>query len=204
MRHIMMLFLGLLILGCNSKASNKDNQNNNQDSIAQPELTTVTKFNYADFKIMKGRLGNIKIGMTITQAEHQFSGLSKKENDAGVFGFDGGGSAYLYYSGDDIVFALIPKHGTDTIFCIIAAHKELKTTNELNPKSSVEELTKKYPELTVVQDLMNGWEIIEDKINKWSFTFMSDKGIEIGEYPEVGKPSKPKRLDVKTDWIEIR
>ncbi|MGV8993650.1 MAG: hypothetical protein ACOH1O_06060 [Flavobacterium sp.] len=142
--------------------------------------------------------------MTINQAEMQFNGLRRKMDEAINFGFGGGSPAYLYYSGDELVFGLIPKLETDTILYIIAAHKELKSTNGLNPKSTVEELLVKYPEMTIQQDLMNVWEVFQDPTNRWKFIFMTEKETEIGEYPKLEMPSKPKRLTTKADCIIIR
>lgn len=161
------------------------------------------QFRYADFKIKKGQLGKIKIGMTVQEAEKKFSGLVKKTDEAGNFGFDGGGPAYLYYSGKKVVLGLIPKMDTDTILCIIAADKRLRTTNLLNPNSTVKDLLKKYPGMKVYWDEMNGWEFFQDTKNDWNFVFMTDKKDRIGNYPNLELPSIPKRTATKTDWITI-
>jgi hypothetical protein len=142
--------------------------------------------------------------MTIEDAERQFAGLTRKVDVATKFGFGGGSRAYLYYSGDELIFGLIPKLSTDTLLFIIAAHKNLQTTNGLNPNSTVEELLREYPELTVNQDLMNGGEFFQDLENDWDFVFKTTEKTEIGEYPELEVPSKPKRLTTKSDWIIIR
>jgi len=85
--------------------------------------------------------------MTIEEAENQFSGLSRKEDEAVNFGFGGGSPAYLYYSGEELIFGLIPKLDSDTLLFIIVAHKNLKTQNGLNPNSSVEEILKIHPKM---------------------------------------------------------
>jgi len=202
MNRIFTLLLGLLLSGCN--LTNKTNNNQKiPDLVTDAKNEIIPKFNYKDYKILKGQLGNIKLGMTISEAEKQFTGLSKKVDEATNFGFDGGSPAFLYYSGDELVFGLIPKLDNDTLHCIIAVSRKLQTTNGLNPNSSVRDLIQKYPDLTVEQDLMNGWETFEDKINRWYFVFMTDEKTQIGEYPELEVPSKPKRINPKTDWITI-
>jgi hypothetical protein len=203
MKQILTLLLGALLSGCN--LTNKTNNNQVIPDLAIDNKNEITsKLKYEDYKILNGQLGNIKLGMTIPEAEKQFSGLSKKVDYATNFGFDGGSPAFLYYSGDELIFGLIPKLDTDTLLYIIAAHKKLQTTNGLNPNSSIGELIQKYPNLTVEQDLMNGWEIFEDTINRWQFVFMTDEKTQIGEYPELEVPSKPKRITTKTDWITIQ
>ena len=99
---------------------------------------------------------------------------------------------------------LIPALDTDTLLYLVAAHPQIKTTNGLNPNSSVSELLKKYPHLTVMKDLMNQWEFFQDKNKGWDFIFMTEKETEIGEYQDLYHPAVPKRLNTKSDWITIR
>lgn len=101
------------------------------------------------------------------------------------------------------MFALLPKYNTDTVLVIVAAHKNLRTTNGLNPNSSVQELLGKYPNLKVVQNMENGWEYIVDEQIEWGFEFVTDEKTQIGEYQHAGEPSKPKRLTTKANWIVI-
>ena len=51
---------------------------------------------------------------------------------------------------------------------------------------------------------MNSWEFYQNEIKGWDFIFMTDEKTQIGEYPELEVPSKPKRLTTKTYWITIR
>lgn len=197
------VFVGFFIYSCNISTENTKNETKTELETEKP----ATEFQFSDFTIMKGQLGVIKVGMTIQEAENQFNGLIKKEDEAVNFGFGGGSPAYLYYLGDDILFGLIPRLGTDTVLLIIAAHRELQTTNSLNPNSTVKELIEQYPDMKVSRDLMNDWEYFHDTINDWQFIFMTDEKTKIGEYPEPSFdneiPSKPKRLTTKTDWITI-
>lgn len=156
------------------------------------------------FKIKKGQLGKIKIGMTLAEADRHLSGFRQEVSEASLFGFGGGSPAYLYYWKDEIVLGLIPKLDTDTLLFLIAAHPKLRTTNGLNPKSSINELLQQYPHLMVMQDLMNEWEFFQDKKNGWDFIFMTDRETEVGEYIKDDIPAKPKRLNTKMDWITIR
>ena len=201
MKQILTLSIALILFGCNSTTTT---ENNETTTDLTSERQSESSVDFDDFEISKGQLGNIKIGMTITEAEQQFTVLTKKVDEATNFGFGGGSPAYLYYSGDDLIFGLIPKLGTDTLLFIIAANKKLQTINGLNPRATVSELIQKYPDLTVEQNLMNSWEFYHDETNGWDFVFMTDEKTQIGEYPELDVPSKPKRLTTKTDWITIR
>jgi len=203
MKHILTFLIGLFLFGCNSSTKTENNQT---ETVPTNEKNTEqsVNFDFENFKILKGQLGEIKIGMTISEAEVQFPGLTKKTDEATNFGFGGGSPAYLYYSGNELLFGLIPKLETDTLLFIIAAHKNLQTTNGLNPNSTVEDLLEKYPDLTVNQDLMSGGEFFQDKMNNWDFVFKTNEQTEIGNYPELEVPSRPKRLTTKTDWIVIR
>lgn len=203
MKQLSTLLIGLLLFSCNSTTKSENNENK-VDSIIREQSEKTDDFQFDKFKILNGQLGEIKIGMTIKEAELQFTGLTKKTDEAVSFGFGGGSPTYLYYSGDELIFGLIPKLGTDTLLFIIAAHKSLQTTNGLNPNSTIAELIQKYPDLTVQQDLMNSGEFYQDKNNGWDFIFMTDEKTQIGEYPELEVPSKPKRLMTKANWITIR
>jgi len=201
MKHLLTFLVGLFLFGCNSL--NKTENNETETNLTK-EKKSEQSVDFDKFKILKGQLGEIKIGMTISKAEKQFTGLTKKTEEATNFGFDGGSPAYLYYSGDELLFGLIPKLETDTLLFIIAIHKNLQTTNGLNPNSTVQDLLKKYPDLTVNQDLMNGNELFQDKANDWDFVFKTDEHTEIGDYHEMEVSSRPRRLTTKTDWIVIR
>lgn len=203
MKHILTFLIGLFLFGCNS-TTNTESNHTEAISTNEKKSEQSVNFDFDNFKIRKGQLGDIKIGMTISEAEMQFSGLTKKTDKATNFGFGGGSPAYLYYSGDELLFGLIPKLETDTLLFIIAANKKLQTTNGLNPNSTIEDLLEKYPDLTVNQDLMSGGEFFQDKTNNWDFVFKTNEQTEIGEYPELELPSRPKRLTTKTDWIVIR
>lgn len=160
-------------------------------------------FNYDDFKIQKNQLGAIKIRMTISEAEQKINGLRKEVQMATDFGYGGGSPAYLYYDKNDLVFALIPTLNTDTILFIIAVSPQLITTNELDPNSTVEDIAEKYPDISVHQDLMNGWEYIFDVTNNWEFVFHTAEET-IGNYPKLEVPSALINMDIKANWITIK
>ncbi|MEY3086050.1 MAG: hypothetical protein RL037_2285, partial [Bacteroidota bacterium] len=106
---ILTLFIGLLLFGCNSTTKTENNTTSPDSTI---ENQSDNSFYFDEFNISKSQLGNIKIGMTIEDAERQFAGLSRKVDVATKFGLGGGSRAYLYYSGDELIFGLIPKLST--------------------------------------------------------------------------------------------
>lgn len=171
---------------------------------AQAQKKLNKPFAYERFIIKKGQLGDIKIGMTITQAEEQLAGLVRTTGEAGSFGFDGGGPAYLYSNGDVIVLGLIPARDTDTLYAIVAVDKRLRTTNGLHPNASVKTLMDKYRGMKVYWDEMNSWEFFEDEKNGWSFIFMTSEKERIAVYKDPNLSSKPVHMAVKADWITIR
>ncbi|SDG65043.1 hypothetical protein [Psychroflexus sediminis] len=202
MKIISTILIALLIFGCNTKTEkNKNNSSIQLEKENQNEKQT--EFKFSDYQIKKGKLGPIEIGMNIMDAENQFNGLSKKKDEAINFGFGGGSPAYLYYSNDEIIFGLIPKLGTDEILSIIAVHPELKTMNGLNPKSTVNQLLEKYPDMLINKSLMNDWEFSNDNAMNWTFVFMADEKNQIGVYPDIDNPSEPKKLTTKSDWLTI-
>ncbi|NAS29988.1 hypothetical protein GTQ40_03295 [Flavobacteriaceae bacterium R38] len=205
-RQLTHLLVLILLWSCNQ--SSDESKKSEQSKRTKPESTTnkfseVTTFGYKNFKIKKGQLGEIKIGMTIAEAEQKFKELKKEVNQATKFGYGGGSPAYLYYHKDSLVFGLIPKLDTDTLLFIIAASQKLITTNKLNPNSTVKKISDKYPNIKVNQDLMNRWEYISDTTNNWEFVFKTDEKT-IGDYLELEIPSDLKNLDIKADWIVIK
>jgi hypothetical protein len=201
MKKLLIVLIGCLCIGCNMLSKKENNDTESSSTIEERDRNS---FEFEEFKILQGQLGNIKLGMTIDEAEQQFSGLTKEEDEAMVFGFDGGGPVYLYYQGNDLVFGLIPGLLTDTIIAIIALHEKLITLNGLNPESTVSELIQKYPDLVIEQDGMNNWEFYHDVKHNWYFIFMTNEKTQIGEYPVSGDSSTPKRLTTKADWITIQ
>jgi hypothetical protein len=197
-----------MALWSSNQPANNKSQEGQQPIQSKSQSTHLVQsedstFDYDEYEIKKGQLGEIKIGMTISEAEQKFKGLRKEVGQATSFGYGGGGPAYLYYDQENIAFVLIPTLKTDTILIIIAASPKLKTTNGLSPNSTVMEISKKYPGIKVNQDLMNGWEYISDTTNNWNFVFMTDETT-VGDYPELEVPSDLKNLDIKADWITIR
>ena len=201
-------FLLLMALWSSNQPANNKSQEEQQPIQSKSQSTHLVQsedstFDYDEYEIKKGQLGEIKIGMTISEAEQKFKGLRKEVGQATDFGYGGGSPAYLYYDQENIAFVLIPTLNTDTILIIIAASPKLKTTSGLSPNSTVMEISKKYPGIKVNQDLMNGWEYISDTTNNWNFVFMTDETT-VGDYPELEVPPDLKNLDIKADWITIR
>jgi len=163
----------------------------------------ISTVDYHKFKIQKGQLGEVKLGMTISEAEKKLSGLRKEIGEATNFGYGGGSPAYLYYDKEELILGLIPKLDTDIVFLIVAVSPKLNTTNGLTPASTVEDISNKYPRIKVNQNLMNSWEEIWDTNNNWEFVFMTEDKT-VGEYPELELPSELKNMDIKTDWITIK
>lgn len=135
-----------IIWYCNQSTDKEQikNQSTKKEAKSQVnEIPEATILNYQDFEIQKGQLGEIKIGMTISEAEQKFSGLRKETDQATNFGYGGGSPAYLYYEGKTIIFGLIPTLNTNTILFIIVVSKKLTTTNGLSPNSTVKEISEK-------------------------------------------------------------
>ncbi len=191
------------MLSC-KPATIPENKAVNETRVSEKSKDTLHGFRFSDFIIMKGQLGKIKIGMTIKEAEMQFSGLTKKVDEAGNFGYDGGGEAYLYYWGDTVIFGLIPYRDNDTLLAIIAVSKHLKTSNGLNPNSTVSELMTKYMDLIVHISLMDDWEYFSDDTNNYDFIFYTSEKTRIGKYPDPDASSEPFRVATKANWITIR
>lgn len=158
------------------------------------------------FTIERKRLGPIKIGMRINEADAHCKQLQKKTVEAWLYGYDGGGEAYLYHNGDQDVFALIPWADTDTILAIVVLDSQLKMKNGLGPHSTISTLMRIYPGIKLYYNQMMEWESCEDPRNELSFVFATTPENQIGTYDEdTDMPStKNKRPDAKIDWIVIK
>jgi len=205
-REIIYLLILTTLCSCNQptdKMSGKEQSLQTKKQSTNEKQSKVSTLDFSEFEIMKGRLGEIKIGMTISEVEQKFDGLRREEGKATSFGYGGGSPAYLYYDQENVVFGLIPTLSTDTVLLIIAASPKLKTTNGLTPNSTVKKISENYPQIEVNQDLMNGWEYISDTTNNWDFVFMTDEK-KVGDYPELEVSSDLKNLNIKADWITIK
>ncbi|WP_269236830.1 hypothetical protein [Flavobacterium flavigenum] len=198
------LILIILQLSCKNNTDKQEDTWNNRIQEFESQKEKTKKFDFEEFEILKGQVGDIKIGMNIKDAEEKLNELTKKEAEAYDFGFDGGGKAYIYSLENEPILALIPKRDSEEILVIIALSKNLKTNNDLNPKSKVTEIQAKYPNIEINQDLMMGWEFMSDKKNNWDFVFMTEENSRIGEYKEIEVPTKPKRTETKMDWITVK
>lgn len=183
---------GLFLWSCES--------NLQSTQTSQPKQNN---FDFSLFMIQKGQLGNIKLGMTIQEAEKQFSNLKKKTGSSGDFGLDGGSPIYLYHLKKEVLFGLVPKLFTDTLHSIIVLHPNFKTIEGLHKGSSVNEILKVYPNSKVQLNWINGNEHIIDTTNHLYFTFQTQKDKQVGDYSQNLQPSEPKNLSLQTDWIEI-
>ncbi len=195
-----------VILACNQSVDKKystDQPTHKKPKLKTDVLSEVLTSDYQVFTIKKGQLGDNKIGMNISEAEQKFKGFKKEVGQATSFAYGGGSPAYLYYDHNILAFGIIPKLNSDTILLIIAVSPQLRTINGLNPNSTVKQISEKYPNVKVNQDLMNGWEYISDTVNNWEFIFMTDEKT-VGDYPELEFPSALKNKDIKADWITIQ
>jgi hypothetical protein len=199
-----LLVLLTLQVSCKSDTENQTEILNSKTEEFLPQKNKSGIFNFEEFEISKGKIGDIKVGMNINDAEKKLNLLTKKEAEAYDFGFDGGGKAYIYSLKNEPVLAIVPKRDSEEILVIIALNKNLKTSNGLNPKSKVEEIQQKYPNIEINQDLMMDWEEMYDEKNDWIFIFKTDENNRIGEYKEIEMPTEPKRKETKMDWITIK
>ena len=199
-----LIILTILQLSCKNDTEKQIKPSNIGTQKVESQKKITIGFDFEAFKISKGQIGEIKVGMNIYDAEKKLNGLTKKEAEAYDFGFDGGGKAYIYLLENEPVLALVPKMDSEEILVIIALSKNLKTNNGLNPKSKVKEVQQKYPNIEINQDLMMNWEDIYDENNDWIFVFMTDENNRIGDYKEIEMPTKPKRTETKMDWITIK
>lgn len=204
MKLFLSTFLAVLLLQCQSHVKSEiDPTSKVIDTLNPSIITDSIVFDFDQFKIQKNQLGEIKIGMTISEAEMHFNGLEKKTVDPFCFGFDGGGLAYLYSVNSDPVFGLIPKRDNDTVLCIIAVHEKLRTTNGLNPTEFVRELLKEYPQMMIELDIMNMWNFFEDETNEWRFVFDQVQNEDIDYGTDLETPKKPTDLSMQSNWITI-
>lgn len=199
-----LLILIILQFACKDNTEKQAETWNKRVQEVKSEVKKSNNFDFEKLEISKGQVGEIKVGMNLNDAEKFLKQLTKKEVEAYDFGFDGGGKAYLYSLGNEFVIGLVPQIDSEKIIAIIALSKNLKTINGLNPKSAVAEIQVKYPNIKIKQNLMMEWESIKDDKNNWEFVFMTNENNQIGEYNDVEAPVKPKRTEIKSDWITIK
>jgi hypothetical protein len=199
-----LLFLITFLISCKNDTEKQIETLNNQVPKVETQKKKTKTFEFEKFKISKGKIGNIKIGMNIIEAEKELNELTKKEAEAYDFGYGGGGKAFIYSIQNEPILALIPHRDTAEILALIAISHKLKTDNGLNPNSNIIDILKRYPKMEVSQDLMTEHEYMYDENKKWSFIFLTDESNRIGEYKDIEEPTKPNRIETKMDYIEIK
>lgn len=201
---LLLLLLILLQFSCKDKTEKQAETWHNRVQEFKTQTAKNKKFDFDKFKISKGQLGEIKIGMKIAEAEKFLPQLTRSEILAYDYGYDGGGKAYLYSYKNEVILALIPKRDFDEILAIIAINKNLKTENGLNANATVSEIMEKYPDSKVNQDVMMDWEFMQDDKNNLQFIFETTENNQIGKYDELEIPSQPIRTNIKADWITVK
>lgn len=192
------IFIVLTLLACTGKTKNKISE---QDKIIDSKLNAELNFN--DYKVSKGQIGEIKLGLKISSLMNTLSNFTSKQLEAHDFGFDGGGNAFLYSYKNEPVFALVPAYETDSIIAIIGLHKNLLFKSGVQVGMSVKEILKFYPNCEVDLNLMTDWEEIYDDKNDFILVFKTDEENRIGKYIEIDESSKPVNLKPKMTWITI-
>lgn len=197
------ILLALLFGLYSCKKETLELKKNSQEKTEQSTNKAALAFNFNDFPIQKRSIGEIRIGMTIAEADKVLSKLNKKDAEAYDFGFDGGGKSYIYYLDGNPILALIPKMDSDKILAIVAISENLKLGNGLHPKSSVAAISEKYPNSKVYLNMMMSWETMHDDNNDFQFVFMTAPSEQIGAYKASEEEAVPERLKAKSDWITI-
>lgn len=201
---IILIPLLIFSFSCNKISKTKSLIAKNQNDSTTVVNVNSEEFDFKRFKIRKSQIGDIKIGMKISEAEEKLIHLTKEETEAYDFGYDGGGKAYIYSFKKEPIIALIPKRDSTEILAIIALNKNLKTNNGLNPNSTVKEIQKRYPEIQINQNIMMNWEFIYEEKDNLDFIFTTKENNQIGEYTELEAPANPIRTEIKMNWITIK
>ncbi len=201
---IIVLLLLINLISCKKTKENQSETYNKKIYKTENKGKVNTKFNFDNFLISKGQIGEIKIGMSLNNTEKYLREMTRKEVEAYDFGYGGGGKAYIYSIYNEPIFALITNFETKSIIAIIAISNKLKTNNGLNPNSKVVDILKIYPKMVINQDDMTSEEFMYDEKNKWSFIFKTNEKNRIGEYTDIEESTKPKRIKTKMNYIEIK
>lgn len=163
----------------------------------------ATAYDFSKFEISKGKLGSVKLGMSMSQADALLTDFTKEEADAYDYGFDGGGTSYVYSYNGKKVLALIADRNKGMLICIVAIDKNLTTSKGLHPGMTAQDLFPLYPNVKVHFNAMMQWENITDDVNGYTIVFTTGDKNRVGVYKNAETPSLPKRLDIKSNWITI-
>lgn len=134
------------------------------------------------FIISKTGIGPIQLGMDVPAAEIYLKHLKKVETEAWFFGYDGGGSAYMYTLDGVPYLVLIPAYESDSIIAIVALHQSIATPKGIRPGMTVEALLKIIPYKKVDYNPMSEWEEIYDLKNGWVFVLENRSSQNAGKY----------------------
>ena len=191
------------LISCKKTEENQSETYNEKINKTETKGKENIEFNFDNFLISKGQIGEIKVGMNLNNAEKLLREMTSKEVEAYDFGYGGGGKAYIYSIYDEPIFALITNFETGKIIALIAISNKLKTNNGLNPNSKVADILKIYPKMMINQDEMTNEEYLYDQKNKWSFIFKTDEKNRIGEYTDTEESTEPKRMQTKMNYLLI-
>jgi len=124
--------------------------------------------------ISKGKVGELKIGMTLADGRALMKEYDEKSYDSNTFGIGGGSTAYFYSQNGDGILALIPNSNGEVKYIQVFS-TNYQTSSGIKPNSSLGDLLKVYPDLELKSNLMTNNEYFKDVENNFSFVFMTNE-----------------------------
>lgn len=193
MKVKILVFSTLFLVSCQAAIIDEDNLQSTQ-LFECDTCELVTEMGLCD----------IHIGMNINEAKSvlsqsnpEFTFEVTSSND---WGYGGASRSLLVKYLDEALFTMIPSGENDQILFIVILNSCFRTKEGIRTGLSVAEILEINPTLEFGINLMTGYEESEFSKNI-TLVFKTSNDVYIGEYEEIETLSKPKRLDIKLDWI---
>ncbi len=197
MRQPLILIATALLFQFCSKANKKNEEQ-------KKEVVTEKTFEVKEFLITPKSIGFARLGETMADFKQAYKNCDLTTVPVWNYCVDGGGNGILVSRGKEKLLFVWTMQGNDSIHSITGLNKHFQTKEGLGPTTSVGQLIKHYPSLTLVNDMLcEGLEFFREPKTRIYFEFVSNDSTRIGRYTNEINISVPFDTIRRVDRIVI-
>ncbi len=176
MRQLLIFIGTVLLFQFCSRIENKNEEKKKEDVKEET-------FEEKESLITPKSIGLARLGQTIAAFKQTFKDYELTTVPVWNYCVDGGGNGILVSKDKEVLLFVWTMPGSDSIHSITGLSKQFRTKEGLGPTTSVRQLMKQYPSLTLVNDMLcEGLEFFWERKTGIKYEFISNDSTRIGHY----------------------